>query len=32
MSDTPAIDDGSTLAQFLSGHDILVSDVYGIKI
>ena len=31
MSDTPAIDDGSTMAQFFCGHETLVCDVYGIK-
>ena len=29
--DTPAVDDGSTMAQFFCGHDTLVCDVYGIK-
>ena len=31
FSDTPAVDDGSTMAQFFCGHDTLVCDVYGIK-
>ena len=31
FSDTPAVDDGSTMAQFFCGHDILVRDAYGIK-
>ena len=30
-SDTPAVDDGSTMAQFFYGHDTLVCDAYGIK-
>ena len=29
--DTPAVDDGSTMAQFFCGHDSLVCDAYGIK-
>ena len=29
--DTPAVDDGSTMAQFFCGHDTLVCDAYGIK-
>ena len=31
FSDTPAVDDGSTMAQFFCGHDSLVCDAYGIK-
>ena len=31
FSDTPAVDDGSTMAQFFCGHDTLVCDAYGIK-
>ena len=31
FSDTPAVDDGSTMAQFIWGHDTLVCDAYGIK-
>ena len=31
FSDTPAVDDGSTMAQFFCGHDTLVYDAYGIK-
>ena len=31
FSDIPAVDDGSTMAQFLCGHDTLVCDAYGIK-
>ena len=31
MSDTPAVDDGSTMAQFFVGKDTLVCDSYGIK-
>ena len=31
FSDTPAVDDGSTMAQFFSGRDTLVCDAYGIK-
>ena len=31
FSDTPAVDDGSTMAQFSCGHDTLVCDAYGIK-
>ena len=31
FSDTPAVDDGSTMAQFFCGRDTLVCDVYGIK-
>ena len=31
FSDTPAIDDGSTMAQFFCGRDTLVCDAYGIK-
>ena len=31
FSDTPAVDDGSTMAQFFCGCDILVCDAYGIK-
>ena len=31
FSDTPALDDGSTMAQFFCGHDTLVCDAYGIK-
>ena len=31
FSDTPADDDGSTMAQFFCGHDTLVCDAYGIK-
>ena len=31
FSDTPAIDDGSTMAQFFFGRDTLVCDAYGIK-
>ena len=30
-SDTPAVDDGSTMAQFFCGCDTFVSDAYGIK-
>ena len=31
FSDTPAVDDGSTMAQFFCGHDTLFCDAYGIK-
>ena len=31
FSDTPAVDDGSTMAQFFFGRDTLVCDAYGIK-
>ena len=31
VSDTPAVDDGSTMAQFFCGHDTLVCDAYGIN-
>ena len=31
FSDTPAVDDGSTMAQFSCGHDTLVCDAYDIK-
>ena len=31
FSDTPAVDDGSTMAQFFCGHDTLVCDAYGIN-
>ena len=31
FSDTPPVDDGSTMAQFFCGHDTLVCDAYGIK-
>ena len=31
FSDTPAVDDGSTMAQFFCGRDTLVCDDYGIK-
>ena len=31
FSDTPAVDDGSAMAQFFCGHDTLVCDAYGIK-
>ena len=31
FSDTPAINDGSTMAQFFVGKDTLVYDAYGIK-
>ena len=31
FSDTLAVDDGSTMAQFFCGHDTLVCDAYGIK-
>ena len=31
FSDTPAADDGSTMAQFFCGHVTLVCDAYGIK-
>ena len=31
FSDTPAVDDGSTMAQFFFGQDTLVCDAYGIK-
>ena len=31
FSDTPAINDGSTMAQFFVGQDTLVCDTYGIK-
>ena len=31
MSDTPAIDDGSTIAQFFCGYNTLDCDIYGIK-
>ena len=30
FSDTPAVDDGPTMAQFFCGHDTLVCDAYGI--
>ena len=30
-SDTPAVDDGPTIAQFFCGHDTLVCDAYDIK-
>ena len=30
FSDTPAVDDGSIMAQFFCGHDTLVSDAYDI--
>ena len=32
FSDTPAVDDGSTMAQFFCGRDTLVCDAYGIKL
>ena len=31
FSDTPAVDDGSTMAQFFCGRDTLVCDAYGIR-
>ena len=31
FSDTPAVDDGSTMSQFFCGHDTFVCDAYGIK-
>ena len=31
FSDTPAVDDGSTMAQFFCGRDTLVCDAYGMK-
>ena len=31
FSETPAVDDGSTMAQFFCGRDTLVCDAYGIK-
>ena len=31
FSDIPAVDDGSTMAQFFCGQDTLVCDAYGIK-
>ena len=31
FSYTPAVDDGSTMAQYFCGHDTLVCDTYGIK-
>ena len=31
FSDTPAVDDVSTMVQFICGHDTLVCDAYGIK-
>ena len=31
FSDTPAVDDGPTMAQFFCGHDTPVCDAYGIK-
>ena len=31
FSDTPAVDDGLTMAQFFCGHNTLVCDAYGIK-
>ena len=31
LNDTPAIHDGSTMAQFFVGKDTLVCDAYGIK-
>ena len=31
FSDTPAVDDGSTMAQFFCGRDTLVCDAYGIE-
>ena len=31
FSDTPAVDDGFTMAQFFCGRDTLVCDAYGIK-
>ena len=31
FSDSPAVDDGSTMAQFFCDHDTLVCDAYGIK-
>ena len=31
FSDTPAVDDGSTMAQFFCGRDTLVCDAYGIN-
>ena len=31
FSDTPAVDDGTTMAQFFCGRDTLVCDAYGIK-
>ena len=32
FSDTPAVDDGSTMARFFCGRDTLVCDAYGIKL
>ena len=32
FSDTPAVDDGSTMAQFFCGRDTLVCDAYGINL
>ena len=31
ISDTPAVDDGFTMAQFFAGRDTLVCDAYGTK-
>ena len=31
FSETPAVDDGSTMAQFFCGHDTFACDTYGIK-
>ena len=31
FSDTPAVDDGSTMTQFFYGHDTFACDTYGIK-
>ena len=31
FSDTPAVDDGPTMAQFFCGHDTFVCDAYGIQ-
>ena len=31
FSDTPAVDDGSTMSQFFCGHDFFFCDAYGIK-
>ena len=31
FSDTPAVDDGPTMAQFFCGHDTFVCNAYGIK-
>ena len=31
FSDTPAVDDGPTMAQFFCGHDTFVCDAYGVR-